>query len=530
MRSRVAGRSSEWGAHALFFLCGLAPSWILVDGLFALIYTFDRTQPEGQALATYLGAVSASVNTVIVPAYDVAQRWLRWPMRRWLQAICYAQIGACALAAAAWPLHAGGFSVILYAVMLVASIAGNGQQLILLPWLAEECDNKRMAMAMAGGQAGVLVVACFAILQTAVGALGNPSYCFVFIGLLLIVSNFATREAIAHADAKDGERTARQAPTEDSDDIAGGRAIAAEDGGPCVDTINPLQIRDDAVSADGNDANPSDDSKRRSKFECCAAPFVAFSGLGRQPWRHELNAVAWTNAYLQLVAWVCMRSTLPYTFKAVRPKSAGRDGGSYLSVAVNASLISCFVGSMAANRPQAKINVALVIVLSTSAFVLVGVCTLVVRPPADTPAYAIAAILAAVLVRGLDGYYSPLFYRASVLLISRRRECVARRSCPRSLWILGPCSPGRRLGHLRRDGWGLDRTRPRRFPGLIIWTLLPRFARLWISPCLWSVCVPRADTAEFLPIPVTKKHHAPHRDDLQLDSTAEDSRVRPGSR
>ena len=32
---------------------GLGPSWMLLDGIFAEVALFDRTQPEGLALATY---------------------------------------------------------------------------------------------------------------------------------------------------------------------------------------------------------------------------------------------------------------------------------------------------------------------------------------------------------------------------------------------------------------------------------------------------------------------------------------------
>ena len=59
-----------------FALLGLGPSWMLMDGVFCQLATFDRTQPEGLALATYLGAVSALANTVVVPAHAAAQRKL----------------------------------------------------------------------------------------------------------------------------------------------------------------------------------------------------------------------------------------------------------------------------------------------------------------------------------------------------------------------------------------------------------------------------------------------------------------------
>ncbi len=53
---------------------GLGPSWVLLDGCFAEVALFDRTQPEGLALATYLTAVSAVANTIVVPGHAVVQR------------------------------------------------------------------------------------------------------------------------------------------------------------------------------------------------------------------------------------------------------------------------------------------------------------------------------------------------------------------------------------------------------------------------------------------------------------------------
>ena len=36
----------------MVFAIGVGPSWMLMDGLFAQLAIFDRTQPEGLALAT----------------------------------------------------------------------------------------------------------------------------------------------------------------------------------------------------------------------------------------------------------------------------------------------------------------------------------------------------------------------------------------------------------------------------------------------------------------------------------------------
>ena len=46
---------------------------MLLDGVFSELAIFDRTQPEGLALATYLTAVSALANTIAVPGHAAAR-------------------------------------------------------------------------------------------------------------------------------------------------------------------------------------------------------------------------------------------------------------------------------------------------------------------------------------------------------------------------------------------------------------------------------------------------------------------------
>ncbi|KAH8095092.1 hypothetical protein JL720_2367 [Aureococcus anophagefferens] len=117
-----------------FALLGLGPSWMLMDGVFCQLATFDRTQPEGLALATYLGAVSALANTVVVPAHAAAQRKLRWPTAGSDGAVflafaingslvaCF--LGACLAARDRAPLDVGRANAVMgFAFSVVAAVA-----------------------------------------------------------------------------------------------------------------------------------------------------------------------------------------------------------------------------------------------------------------------------------------------------------------------------------------------------------------------------------------------------------------------
>ena len=89
---------------------GLGPSWLLLDGIFAEVALFDRTQPEGLALATYLTAVSAVANTIVVPGHAVVQRRVQWSLRTWVGGAVYAQLATALVLAAFWHQRVGGAS------------------------------------------------------------------------------------------------------------------------------------------------------------------------------------------------------------------------------------------------------------------------------------------------------------------------------------------------------------------------------------------------------------------------------------
>ena len=136
---------------------GLGPSWLLLDGIFAEVALFDRTQPEGLALATYLTAVSAVANTIVVPGHAVVQRRVQWSLRTWVGGAVYAQLATALVLAAFWHARAGGASVALCLCVFATSLVGNFQQLALNPWAAETGRAVRIVELMAGGNAGALL-------------------------------------------------------------------------------------------------------------------------------------------------------------------------------------------------------------------------------------------------------------------------------------------------------------------------------------------------------------------------------------
>ena len=168
---------------------GLGPSWMLLDGIFAEVALFDRTQPEGLALATYLTAVSAVANTIVVPGHAVVQRRVQWSLRTWVGGAVYAQLATALVLAAFWHERAGGASVALYVCVFATSLVGNFQQLALNPWAAETGRATRIVELMAGGNAGALLPAFLALLQRvdSVRRQFGPTPFFLCLAALLLL-------------------------------------------------------------------------------------------------------------------------------------------------------------------------------------------------------------------------------------------------------------------------------------------------------------------------------------------------------
>ena len=132
----------------------------------------------------------------------------------------------------------------------------------------------------------------------------------------------------------------------------------------------------------------------------------------REARTQECRRLAFSGAYYQLASWVLLRSFLPYAASLTAPE-ASKDGAAYLAVAVSGSLITCFVGALFAMRRDAPINVARSDAVVTAGCLAVALASLVcgVAGRPKNPVAALVVVFATWIVRFLDGYCSPLFYR-----------------------------------------------------------------------------------------------------------------------
>ncbi|KAJ1454154.1 hypothetical protein M885DRAFT_566629 [Pelagophyceae sp. CCMP2097] len=411
----------------LYLCVGLGPSWMLLDGVFTQLALLDRSAPEGLALATYLGTAAALTNSLVVPAFYAAQRSLQWPHHRWVVLATAAQCLSALLAALFWRWNAFGVSFPIYAVVTIAMVGGNMQQLATLPWISEAAPD-RIVDVMAGGNAGAVVGAALAIAQqTALKGVpfwSEPTAFFCLMALLLAGAGAALYVVLKRHATENAQGHIRLAASDVSAETA---HEALFDADVAEAAENPLRAdsprEDDAEGPPKPGPEPiAPESVPTARWRLLLRrldmPLVAGgSSAAGVAARRECYALTAAYSWLQIVCWCLLRSALPYLFAAARPRNrAAKDGASYLSLAINISLLTCFVGAAFAGRHTAeaskKFNVSGVTTLTTGAFLgIVAVAAAAKAARVKTSRAPVIALIAGVaLVRFLDGYYSPLLY------------------------------------------------------------------------------------------------------------------------
>ena len=393
---------------------GLGVSWMLLDGLYAEVALFDRTQPEGLALATYLTAVSAVANTIVVPGHAVVQRRVQWSLRTWVGGAVYAQLATALVLAAFWHERAGGASVALYLCVFATSLVGNFQQLALNPWAAETGRATRIVELMAGGNAGALLPAFLALLQRvdSVRREFGPTPFFLCLAALLVLPVIAFHAIGRVAKAAPGE-------TESPKSCELSPQHGGSFGGPSVPELSSQHGGAFGGPSAPEEITLDDDEEEDATWAETRLLSLKMPPLSRRVPDEEREArtqecrrLAYSGAYYQLASWVLLRSFLPYAASLTAPE-ASKDGAAYLAVAVSGSLITCFVGALFAMRRDAPINVAKSDAVVTAGCLAVALASLVcgVAGRPKNPVAALVVVFATWVVRFLDGYCSPLFYR-----------------------------------------------------------------------------------------------------------------------
>ena len=407
---------------------GLGPSWVLLDGIFAEVALFDRTQPEGLALATYLTAVSAV-------AFDRRAGPRRRPAA---SAVVAAHLGRRRrLRAARHRTCIGGLLArarrrrVGRAVSVRLRDFARGQLPAARPepWAAETERATRIVELPAAATRGRSSRPSCSRSCSASTACGGSS---------ARRRSSLPRGAIAPAGCKFSRHRARGQGRAGRDRVAQElRALSSAwrelRRAQCARTLlaawrrvrrAQCARRDNApdVGSFGGPAAPEeitlDDDDEERDLGRDARLSLKMPPLSRRSARRgpgsaqECRRLAYSEHITSWPPGCLLRSFLPYAASLTAPE-ASKDGAAYLAVAVSGSLITCFVGALFAMRRDAPINVAKSDAVVTAGCLAVALASLVcgVAGRPKNPVAALVVVFATWIVRFLDGYCSPLFYR-----------------------------------------------------------------------------------------------------------------------
>ena len=373
--------SSDWaflGWHVLF---GLGPGWMLTDAIFIEIAWQQSTQPEKLRLAAMLNLSASLGSSMAVPLVALAA-WCR-PLRlgRWVGSSIFAQLVAAIALTIGWRSHVGGVSLVLHAAVFVASVVGNMQQLVVLPWLSRAVGNveeqgQRVSATMAGGNFGAVLAAGLGAFQEPGGAMRcSVSAFYAMQSALVFVSLIAFGVLV---------KDPRYSTAVDS-------------------TMGRLQLESDASpDALSHDLEPVT-TGQLGKSRCCT-PFW------RHPWVLRVCAV---NAMLQVIAWVVIRAMMPFAASSAASETDDPHGAVALGYAVEISLVACLLGATVSvflhNR---ALQLVPTFCLAVGPAIVILTMALGWRPSTSGRVGSTLLVICAVTCRFTDGIASPLLYRA----------------------------------------------------------------------------------------------------------------------
>lgn len=277
---RVGRRDDDVTLHLIL---GLALGWISVPALSVEAAQLQLDQPEGLALTALTGAVGTIGNTVIVPGFLIVQRWAALDVDTWVRIALAGQLGVTLLGALLYNVTTDGWSITLYMISFVGSLAANLQRLAAMPWVMQGGGSPAcVSWLLAGGNMTALVCALLGVIQQPGGEM-RLSVGAYFGSLTLLVLGSIVAYALL----------LRRRP-------------------------------------------PATPRPQQAKLGLCEIPTFATN--------KEVVKCTGTNALVQTICWVMIGFFLPYASE--HAAGSTRDGSVLLGYTAEASTIAVFVGSV----------------------------------------------------------------------------------------------------------------------------------------------------------------------------------------
>jgi len=294
----------------------------------------------------------------------------------WVRVASTTSFCVCILLAVGHSWTIGNVSIILYLASFSASLVGNCNQLVAVPWAATAFqDSSAISSIMAGGLATIVIAAGFAILQNpGPEARFGPEVMFTILALLNAASLCAFLLLLRRKEVL-------------------------------------------AISA------PRNDAPTFAVCICCQAD------LFRNKKLLGLTAVL---CVTEVSSWVVLRCSLPFAVNVVsrgglRSGQPGK-GQQLLAYAIDTSLLATLVGNTFSRMHCfSSLEVRPVLCISVVCLPLVPIFLLItsVGLSADTDAAPVILVTCAVVTRFLNGLFVPIIYARIGALFDNVREKVA---------------------------------------------------------------------------------------------------------
>eukprot|EP01084_Bolivina_argentea_P306357 529390_1 len=362
----------------LFILVGLGPSWLLGDGMFIQIPYWQRIQPEGLTLANKMTISGIMPLVTVVPIYFIIVNninYTRLSFRKLSYFLIGTQIISCIIIAIGWPLTIGNVSITIHFITFIASFVGHMMLFAIVPWITS-INHKLSAPILTGTNLGTLCTAMVGLIQQpgADPALFSPTI-FYLIWIFVFLLSLA---AFVYLDVKYLR------------DIE----IVLQKHNRIKNQVKLLKQRERA---------------NHSKYPKLAMVLSSFS---LPIWWKKIWKFAVLNAYIQLITWVFIRSTIPFAVRNASPESEGENTQieqyaielSYVAVLLGSAL-SIFIGIK-----QNKYFWYLIGIYSIFAliFLFISVDDDGLWVFWGSSGFVVVLVF---LMRFIDGYISPLIYQ-----------------------------------------------------------------------------------------------------------------------
>jgi len=176
----------------LFVLSGCPNSWNIQDALWLELAWFEGSQPEGNALASWLILMQAISALCFLGLFYIETHVTTFPKRGSLYSASFATLFVSIALTLSWDFTVDGVSVILLLGTFVGQIVGWVQFIFVIPWIAMHYNPRLISAFVSGNAVMVLSLVIVQIIQEPGGDKNfNPTLFFLIAGIMYVITVFA---------------------------------------------------------------------------------------------------------------------------------------------------------------------------------------------------------------------------------------------------------------------------------------------------------------------------------------------------